>query len=65
MQCYTSDLFSDEPPTATIEPQRQTVKQGSDVSIECQVTGSPPPTVRWDKVRSDLGPNQRVSQCHN
>jgi len=55
-------VFSDEPPTASIEPQHQTIKQGSDVIIQCEVTGSPAPTVRWSKVRSELGPNQRVSR---
>jgi len=56
------DAFTDEPPTASIEPQQQTIKQGSDVTIQCEVTGSPAPTVHWSKVRSVLGPNQRVSK---
>ena len=53
-------MFSDGPPTASIEPHQWTIKQGSDVTIQCEVTGSPAPTVRWSKVRSELGPNQRV-----
>jgi len=60
MMCF---MLSDESPTASIEPQQQTVKQGSDVTIDCVVTGSPAPAVRWSKVRSELGPNQRVSNC--
>jgi len=58
-------FFSDERPTASIEPQEQTVKQGSNITVDCEVTGSPAPTVRWSKVRSELGPNQRVSNCQS
>jgi len=56
-------VVSDERPTASIEPQKHTLQQGSNVTIHCQVTGSPTPTVRWSKVRSEFGPNQRVSNC--
>jgi len=57
-------VFLDEPPTASIEPHQQTVKQGSDVTVQCEITGLPTPTVHWSKVRSELGPNQRVCKYH-
>jgi len=47
-----------------IEPQHRTIKEGSNISVECQVTGSPAPRVHWSKVRSELAQNQRVSNCH-
>ena len=43
-----------------VDPERQTVTQGSTATITCQVTGSPTPTVTWTRVGADLGPNHRV-----
>jgi len=61
-QVHGYRLSSDEPPRASIEPQQRMIKQGSNVTVECEVTGSPTPTIRWSKVRSDFGTNLRVSK---
>ncbi|CAG7838540.1 unnamed protein product [Allacma fusca] len=42
------------PPTARIEPERQTVAQGTQVEIRCIASGNPTPTVEWTKVGSSL-----------
>lgn len=39
-----------------VTPKNQTVGQGSTVEIYCDVTGTPPPTVKWTRVREDFGP---------
>ncbi|KAK9737087.1 Laminin EGF domain [Popillia japonica] len=43
-------------PTVRVTPKNQTVGQGSTVEIYCDVTGTPPPTVKWTRVREDFGP---------
>lgn len=37
-------------PTVQIQPDRQTVNQGSEAELTCIVTGSPPPEIKWSKV---------------
>ncbi|XP_025835855.1 basement membrane-specific heparan sulfate proteoglycan core protein-like [Agrilus planipennis] len=46
-----------EYPEVRIEPQRQTISQGSTAEIVCNVSGFPPPTIKWTKVGDALPPN--------
>ncbi|GFR30669.1 pikachurin, partial [Trichonephila clavata] len=41
------------PPTARVEPERQTIMQGSSGELRCIVGGIPRPTVSWSKVKED------------
>ena len=49
-----------EPPTAVIEPERQTVTQDTTATLTCSVTGLPPPSIRWSRSGGELGRNHRV-----
>ena len=49
------------PPTVRIEPDRQTISQGSDAELRCLAVGDPSPTVRWTKVGEEFGQNILVS----
>ncbi|KAF2367998.1 Laminin G domain [Trinorchestia longiramus] len=42
-------------PTVRIEPDRQTVNQGSTAEVRCIASGSPQPTISWSKVNSQFG----------
>jgi hypothetical protein len=49
------------PPTARIEPERQTVSQGTTAELRCLTSGEPS-SVRWSKVgEADIGNNIQVS----
>ncbi|XP_047486484.1 basement membrane-specific heparan sulfate proteoglycan core protein-like isoform X24 [Penaeus chinensis] len=47
-------------PTVQIQPDRQTVNQGSEAELTCIVTGSPPPEIKWSKVNDEFGVGVRV-----
>ena len=48
------------PPTARIEPDRQTISQGTSAELRCLAVGDPSPTVRWTKVGEDFTNNVLV-----
>ncbi|GFQ77560.1 basement membrane-specific heparan sulfate proteoglycan core protein, partial [Trichonephila clavata] len=50
------------PPTARVEPERQTIMQGSSGELRCIVGGIPRPTVSWSKVGADLSNRHRVKE---
>lgn len=37
-------------PTVQIQPDRQTINQGTNAELLCRVSGDPPPVVTWEKV---------------
>ena len=45
------------PPTVRIEPDRQTISQGTSAELRCLAVGEPSPTVRWSKVGEDFSSN--------
>lgn len=45
------------PPSARIEPERQTVAQGSLIEIRCVATGNPSPQIEWSKVGGSIPDN--------
>ena len=52
---------SSAPPSARIEPERQTVAQGTEIEIRCIPSGSPVPSIQWSKVGGNLPPSVLVS----
>lgn len=53
------------PPTVQIEPERQTVPQGTVGELRCIATGDPTPIIRWSKAGEDLPSNVYVSNKLN
>ncbi|CAL8147958.1 unnamed protein product [Orchesella dallaii] len=53
-QARLSVSFLSSPPSARIEPERQTIAQGSFIEIRCVPTGNPSPVIEWSKVGSTL-----------
>ena len=50
------------PPSVRIEPEEQTIGQGSRAEVRCIVSGNPQPSIVWSKVGEDLSsPNLVVS----
>nr|CAD7589934.1 unnamed protein product [Timema genevievae] len=49
------------PPTVRIEPDRQTISQGTRAELRCQASGDPAPQVRWTKVGEELSSLIQVS----
>ncbi|XP_046437149.1 basement membrane-specific heparan sulfate proteoglycan core protein-like isoform X37 [Daphnia pulex] len=49
------------PPTVRIEPDRQTISQGTSAELRCLAVGDPSPTVRWTKVGEDFTSNILVT----
>lgn len=50
------------PLTARIEPETQTISQGTIGELRCTATGDPTPTIRWSKLNEQLGSNVQVWQ---
>lgn len=50
-----------EQPSVTINPPTKTYQAGNNVSIECQVTGFPIPSLMWYKNGLQLGLSERIS----
>nr|XP_042896680.1 basement membrane-specific heparan sulfate proteoglycan core protein [Parasteatoda tepidariorum] len=50
------------PPTARVEPERQTIMQGSSGELRCIVSGIPKPTVNWSKVGADLSNRHKIQE---
>ncbi|XP_022530457.2 roundabout homolog 3 isoform X2 [Astyanax mexicanus] len=58
-----SDLV---PPIIRQGPANQTLARGSSVLLQCHVTGSPPPSIRWEKDgQSLLGDDVHISLMEN
>ncbi|XP_072548280.1 roundabout homolog 2 isoform X2 [Salminus brasiliensis] len=58
-----SDLV---PPIIRQGPANQTLARGSDALLQCHVTGSPPPSIRWEKDgQSLLGDDVHISLMEN
>uniref|UniRef100_W5K6H6 Roundabout guidance receptor 3 n=1 Tax=Astyanax mexicanus TaxID=7994 RepID=W5K6H6_ASTMX len=58
-----SDLV---PPIIRQGPANQTLARGSSVLLQCHVTGSPPPSIRWEKDgQSLLGDDIHISLMEN
>lgn len=51
------------PGPGPVREQQQSVSVGDRVDLECHVSGSPRPTVRWERVNSDL-PSTSIIQDH-
>nr|CAD7195790.1 unnamed protein product [Timema douglasi] len=49
------------PPTVRIEPDRQTISQGTRAELRCQASGDPAPQVRWTKVGEELSSLTQVA----
>lgn len=49
------------PPTVRIEPDRQTISQGTSAELRCLANGDPSPSVRWSKVGEDFSSSVSVS----
>ncbi|XP_021927336.1 basement membrane-specific heparan sulfate proteoglycan core protein isoform X6 [Zootermopsis nevadensis] len=45
------------PPTVRIEPETQTISQGTVGELRCTATGDPTPSIRWSKLNEELGGN--------
>lgn len=60
---YLSNTFVNigrSPPNARVEPERQTLMQGTSGELRCIVSGIPKPTVTWSKVGADLSNRHTV-----
>jgi hypothetical protein len=44
-----------------VEPDRQTIAQGTSGELRCIATGDPAPTVAWTKVNDDMGRSVQVT----
>ena len=51
MVCYFSPQL--DPVITTITPTTLDVTEGAAINIGCDVSGSPPPVVTWQHVRTD------------
>ena len=51
------------PPTVRIEPDRQTISQGTSAELRCLASGDPTPSVRWSKVGEDFSNSVSVRLC--
>lgn len=49
------------PPTVRIEPETQTISQGTVGELRCTATGDPTPSIRWSKLNEELGGNVQVN----
>lgn len=49
-------LYSDNPVIVQLE-ESYTVDQGTDLSIPCEASGSPYPTIKWTMVGAQMAPN--------
>lgn len=44
-------------PVVKVFPERTTISQGSSVELQCEVSGSPIPTIKWTKLGEEFRPN--------
>jgi hypothetical protein len=44
-----------------VEPDRQTIAQGTSGELRCVATGDPAPTVTWTKVNDEMGRSVQVT----
>ena len=52
-------FFSDQPEIIT-HPKNVTVEEGLPMTLFCNATGNPPPTLSWTKDRSPINNNQGI-----
>ena len=43
-----------DPPTATVYPEHASIVEGNNVTLTCNTTGMPPPSIQWTKVSGVL-----------
>ena len=60
-QARLTVLSYNAPPTVRIEPDRQTISQGTSAELRCLAVGEPPPSIRWTKVGEDFSNNVLVT----
>ena len=53
-------LFTDKPEITT-HPQNVTTKEGDNVTLSCDTTGNPVPTISWTKDGSAISNNSMIS----
>ncbi|XP_065349474.1 basement membrane-specific heparan sulfate proteoglycan core protein isoform X7 [Cloeon dipterum] len=49
------------PPSVRIEPERQTIVQGTSGELRCIASGEPTPTVTWSKINDDMSRSVQVT----
>ncbi|XP_066985998.1 basement membrane-specific heparan sulfate proteoglycan core protein [Macrobrachium rosenbergii] len=47
-------------PSVSIQPDRQTINQGTNAELRCIATGTPAPIITWSKANEELGPRVTV-----
>ncbi|KAJ9584666.1 hypothetical protein L9F63_020991, partial [Diploptera punctata] len=63
VQARVTIISTSAPPVVRIEPETQTISQGTVGELRCIATGDPSPTIRWSKSNEELGSNiQTVGQ---
>ena len=60
-QARLTVLSYNAPPTVRIEPDRQTISQGTSAELRCLAVGEPSPSIRWTKVGEDFSNNVLVT----
>ncbi|XP_059491072.1 basement membrane-specific heparan sulfate proteoglycan core protein isoform X8 [Neocloeon triangulifer] len=60
-QARITIVTAGNPPSVRIEPERQTIVQGTSGELRCIATGNPTPIVTWSKVNDDFGRNVQVT----
>ena len=54
-------LFHTELPLITIHPERKTPMQGEMMTLSCNATGNPEPSISWVKDGSPINSNSRIN----
>ncbi|CAB3365823.1 Hypothetical predicted protein [Cloeon dipterum] len=49
------------PPSVRIEPERQTIVQGTSGELRCIASGEPTPTVTWSKINDDMSRSVQIT----
>ena len=57
----SSISFNPDPPSLTTRPSKQTVLQGTNVTMSCSATGNPIPKITWFKDGKAIGSGETLS----